>query len=998
MWLPRRWWQNLQVRINLLFAVVILAILVVVFSLMTGFARDILVERDRRLVAQAGELIVAELNRRVEHAESLVRAMVSIVAALPPEPDHLRQTLHRLLSDSRYQTLIAGGGIWPEPGRLLPGIERASLFWGRQGNGALVQFDNYNQPDVPGYHRAEWYQPATRLHNQVCYWSRSYTDPYTGVSMVTCSAPIIRYGALWGVATVDLRLHGLDRFLAGRLASLGGYALMLDRNGRFLSLPAPMREQLGGDASSDYSLGRLEAEQTAFAPLMALIDLPPGSLSDEEQRLADSLADSTDALEVGEAERIAAHLYRSASKPAFRNGALEDDPLLDEEVQVSLVAMPRTDWLLAMVVPDRIAIAGAEQIVWRTLLVLGGTILLGMAFVVFRLQKQLVSPLQGMISQLKSSGSQPALLDESCVAELGELAGAYNRQQQQLQSYRADVEVSRQRLQTIMDVASDGILTLDRHGRLISANPAALEMLGSDELLQQKIYFPARAQDPSRSELEETLQQLLSNRIDRVTQLEVQLNQQDGSELPAELSMSRWMAGDQPHVTVFMRDISRRKAAAERIHYMATHDGLTGLHNRFQLVERLQQALEAARRHNQLVAVLFIDLDYFKEVNDSLGHQAGDQLLVGVARRLEEHRRATDTVARLGGDEFAVIIQEVEHIGAVAAIADSIVQTLQRPFTVGANECRIGASIGIALYPDNAASAPELIKQADVAMYQAKADGRNTWRFFARKLHRQQQKRRRMMAELEHAVERQQLRLLYQPIVAADTGVEIAFEALLRWQHPKMGSISPQEFIPLAEQSGLIINIGRWVLEEGCRQLQRWQNQGIKIDCLSINVSALQLQRSEFHSDLAEILADSGQQLSHLRLEITESLLIDEGCARELHRLDEMGAQLVVDDFGTGYSSLSYLQSFPVRLIKLDRSFVSEVDSSENCRLICQAVIALAHTLDMQVVAEGIENESQYRQLQQMGCDLLQGYLFSKPMTTEQTAHWVTERHHPARH
>ncbi|MCV6589573.1 MAG: EAL domain-containing protein [Marinobacterium sp.] len=1007
--LSGRWWQKLQFRVNLLFATALGLSLLAVVTVFLLFGRDLLVERDRQLVEQTGELVVAELRAQLTHAETLVQGIASAAAAAPLNADSINQLLRQQLADGQYPDFIAGGGVWPEPQQLVPGESRASLFWGRDSQGALQFYNDYNHPEEPAYFRTEWYVPVRYFDAPHCYWSRAYADPYTLVPMVTCAAPIYREQRFWGVATVDVKLAGLTQFLTQRLAQIGGYGVLLDRNDGLIALPRKqgntrVTTSLLDRTSKDYQAVWLEG---GFRPLQQQMQRFRQDYSlRADTTLSRRLQQEADDIDAREAELIARYIG-THSQPA-RGGmqsrtatpytfVLQHDPMLGEAAQVSLLALPGVDWQLAIVVPDRIAVANADRLAWSGMAVLFGSVLLGLLLVGYRVQQTLVLPLKGMIYRLQQHGADSMWLDESAGFELGQLARAYNHQQQALQASQAVINESRLRLQSMMDTATDGIVTLDPNGQIHDVNPAAARLLGNNLEALRSTDFTVLFSPDAQLVIVEGLQKVLTSQEQRISQLEAQLHRADNL-LHIELSMSGWKAAGCSHITVFMRDITERKQAEQRVHYMATRDSLTGLYNRYQLTERLTTGLNVAQRHDQKLAVLFIDLDHFKDVNDSLGHQAGDALLVEVAERLLKPRRAEDSVARLGGDEFAVVLQDIQHTRDAGAAAEQIVTALLQPFWIENQPCQIGASVGITLYPDNALTANELLRQADSAMYQAKTEGRNTWRFYAPEQHQRQQKRRYKLSELACAIGREQLELLYQPIVPACTQqpglTRVSFEALLRWRHPEFGVVMPSELIPLAEESGLMVDIGNWVLEQACIQLAHWRETaaGICPDAtcqIAVNISPQQLQMDDFDRRLQRLLDSYQLKPWQLRLEITESMLISEDCAAQMSALEALGMALTIDDFGTGYSSLSYLQRFPVQIIKLDHSFVQGVVANRSSQSICQAMIALAHNLGMQVVAEGVETIAQQQALQRMRCDQLQGNLFSVPLPAEQVMVWL---------
>jgi diguanylate cyclase (GGDEF)-like protein len=428
--------------------------------------------------------------------------------------------------------------------------------------------------------------------------------------------------------------------------------------------------------------------------------------------------------------------------------------------------------------------------------------------------------------------------------------------------------------------------------------------------------------------------------------------------------------------------------ADERIEYLASHDSLTKLPNRETFNGLLRDAINSAHRHDRRFAVLFIDLDRFKVINDSLGHEAGDLLLLEVASRLRGALRGTDVVARLGGDEFVVILDQCGDVDHVQRIASDLLAALARPMELAGHECHSTASIGIAMYPANGADAQTLTKNADMAMYLAKEDGKNRFRFFSNEVRTQSIERLSLESALRRALERSQFSLNYQPKVDMQTGQITGLEALLRWSHPDLGNVSPAQFIPLAEETGLIVPIGRWVLKEACAQAMAWQRRGLLPISMAVNLSPRQFADEYLLEDVDEALAASGMSPVLLQLEVTESMMM-RNVGRALKVLDAIqsrGIRLAIDDFGTGYSSMSLMKHFPIDTIKIDRSFVRDLSHDTEDQAIAQAIISMGKALGMTVVAEGVENAEQESFLRSHGCDEMQGYLISKPLPPRQMA------------
>ncbi|MHB1581020.1 MAG: putative bifunctional diguanylate cyclase/phosphodiesterase [Acidithiobacillus sp.] len=424
------------------------------------------------------------------------------------------------------------------------------------------------------------------------------------------------------------------------------------------------------------------------------------------------------------------------------------------------------------------------------------------------------------------------------------------------------------------------------------------------------------------------------------------------------------------------------QAARDQMDYTAQHDALTGLPNRLLLQDRLGQAIEAARRQERPLAVMFLDLDRFKYINDSLGHAMGDQLLQSVAQRLKGGLRHSDTISRQGGDEFVVLLPNIEHAEDAALSADKILAALTPPHHIGEHALHISVSIGISIYPDDGQDTETLLKSADSAMYYAKENGRNTYKFFEQQMNARAIQRQSIETGLRRALERQEFVLHYQPVIHLLSGKTVGVEALIRWQHPERGILLPEEFVPIAEECGLILPMGRWVLREACSQAQAWMQAGFPPITVAINTSAFEFRGKDFIENIRATLAETGLAPHLLELEMTETVLMSDSVSTNsvLNALVGMGIKLAIDDFGTGYSSLSYLRQYPVDALKIDQSFVGQMTSSADSAAIVSAVISLGINLKKQTVAEGIETAEQHALLLALHCDEGQGYYFSPPV------------------
>ncbi|HEY9193578.1 MAG TPA: EAL domain-containing protein, partial [Methyloversatilis sp.] len=442
------------------------------------------------------------------------------------------------------------------------------------------------------------------------------------------------------------------------------------------------------------------------------------------------------------------------------------------------------------------------------------------------------------------------------------------------------------------------------------------------------------------------------------------------------------------HFVATSKDVSERIRAHDQLEYLANMDTLTDLPNRRLFMDRLTQAMQRATRLDRQLAVLFIDLDRFKVINDTLGHRVGDQLLTEVARRLRTCVRTSDTVARLGGDEFTILLEDVASRQAVGQIADTMLATLGQGIRIEDRTFFVSASAGIAFFPDDAQSIDELLSRADLSMYQAKSAGRNTSRFYERRMDLHAHSDFSAEIALHGALERREFFLVYQPIVDAVSGRVHALEALLRWNSPDLGVIAPDRFIPILEETGLIVPVSRWSLREALAEVRRMQQSWPDVK-LAFNLSGRQLRDDDLVADISSALAETGFDPRMLELEITESMLMEDlpRTSEIMVALDAMGVSLAIDDFGTGYSSLAYLMRFSVRTLKIDRSFVRELDGGTDAATIVRAILSLAGSMGLEIVAEGVETDSQFAHLRELGCHRLQGYLFGRPATAGDLLH-----------
>ena len=582
--------------------------------------------------------------------------------------------------------------------------------------------------------------------------------------------------------------------------------------------------------------------------------------------------------------------------------------------------------------------------------------------------------------------------------EIRMLVDSFNKMAEDL----AGTTVSKEYVGNIIKSMNDALVVVSPEGRILNVNGATCRLLGYEEgelidrpfalILVEESSVAGGDRGPS------TISVAATGDNTYVTK--------DGQKIPVSLSTSTMHDGDGKPMGLICvaQDITERKQAEEQITRMAYFDSLTNLPNRKLFQDRLNLAILHSGRHERLLALLFLDLDDFKRINDIFGHSVGDHLLKEVAERLKQSVRKSDslsryfveddsnfTVARFGGDEFAVILPEIVNTEDAAKVAGRILDAMAKPFYLDNHEVFVGASIGITICPFDGTDSDTMLKNADSAMYHAKSQMKNNYQFYKQSMNEAAFQKLSLENNLRRALERNEFLLYYQPQINLMTGQIVGMEALIRWKHPEKGMIPPAEFIPLAEETGLILPIGRWVLQTACLQNKAWQAAGLRPVCISVNLSSQQFKQQSIKGDITSALQDSGLDPKYLILEITESILMQntDTVAAMLHDLNEMGLRTSMDDFGTGYSSLNYLRHLPLFSIKIDRSFVKDIATNPDDATIAKAIIAMAHSLKLHVIAEGVETEEQMRFLKELGCDEMQGYLLSRPIPTEDASQFL---------
>jgi len=545
----------------------------------------------------------------------------------------------------------------------------------------------------------------------------------------------------------------------------------------------------------------------------------------------------------------------------------------------------------------------------------------------------------------------------------------------------------KERAQVTLNSIGDAVLSTDSDWRITFLNPVAEKLIGwtYEEASGQQLTDVFQVIDATtRERIVPCLEFEVGKGRTVILPPNCVLLRRDGHELPIEDSAApiHDRSGRVAGLVVVFHDVSEAQAMAQRINHLAEHDILTSLPNRSLLNDRLAQGIALAHRYSRRLALLFIDLDHFKHINDSIGHLIGDQLLRAVAVRITPCVRSSDTVSRQGGDEFIVLLSEISHTEDAALIADKIRLAVLEPYTISNHLLHLTASIGVSVYPEDGADPESLIQCADTAMYHAKDKGRNRIQFFKEEMNCRAAERQLIRADLRHALDRHEFVLDYQPKVNLVSGAITGVEALIRWQHPGRGVLLPQAFIQIAEDCGLIVEIGQWVLREACIQAQTWLAEDIRFGTMAVNISAVEFRNEKLLEDICRILASTGLDPSYLELELTETAVMRnfEATSLILQSLSAMGIKIAVDDFGTGYSNLSYLKRFPIDTLKLDKSFVHDIPGNANIATIVRSVIHMGQSLNLTVIAEGVENAQQLKFLQVHECTEGQGYYFSKPV------------------
>jgi len=931
--------------------------------------------------ASAATRIRHEVSERAQNYANRVDSLLNQVSSVAVTTAQFLSTDESLSEQTLYEVLrrnvgdnrlIYGAAIAFEPG-LFKGRPLFCPYVYRSGNGVKsidigTQSYDYTKPEW------EWYYRPRKLSAAV--WTEPYFDQGAGnITMVTFSVPFYRHGRVAGIATVDLDLGRLLE-LAEIQDSDQSNLFILSRGGNFV-----------------YPQNKTEL----IMPLLAGSAGIPKAHAVKLQPLLDSK--STQFLEMPTADEK--NLWYSMAQIKTANWSF----LVRLDPEVTLKEMNKFESLIFLLI--------------LLTLVLG-------TFVAWFLVGRIINPIGRLANAVEeiTHGNLAVVVTPESNDEVGQLARNFSSMAQRLaereralvslnealesrvQERTTELHERQVKLETIIDTAMDAVVQMDSAGIIIGWNAQAEKIFGwgRDEAIGRMLHetiIPPHFREVHLRGLHHYLSSgegpMLYSRI------EVNALHRSGNEFLVELSVTPVMTEGKREFNAFIRDITDRKQAEDNIKQLAFFDPLTQLPNRRLLMDRLQQALASCARNRQMGALLFIDLDNFKTLNDTLGHDIGDLLLQQVAERLVACVRDGDTVARLGGDEFVVMLEDLGEDPQEAAFrteiaGEKIRTSLNQPYQLSGHDHTSTPSIGVTLFSDSQIRLDELMKRADIAMYQSKKSGRNTIRFFDPDMQAAVETRLVMERWMQQALPQSQFLLHYQKQVTG-TGETVGAEVLLRWQHPSQGTISPADFIPLAEETGLIVPIGLWVLETACNQLKAWESDAGKQHLqLAVNVSARQFRQPDFVDQVLSALHKTGANPARLKLELTESLVLDNltEAIRKMQAIKQAGVQFSMDDFGTGHSSLSNLKKLPLDQLKIDQSFVRDIATDRDDAIIVQTIIAMAKNMGMEVIAEGVETEDQRAFLAMHDCQRFQGYLFGRPVPIEEFERMFSQSPHPA--
>ncbi|WP_455756152.1 EAL domain-containing protein [Sulfurimonas sp.] len=963
--------------------------------------------------------VYAKLEQRKIRALTIAMSLANLGEKILSKQDEKNKTLIKNIIDLEgYEDFIAGGGIWPEPFSLDPSRERNSYFFGRNKEGELEFYNDYNIKSGAGYHNEEWYVPARFFEDGKAYWSKSYVDPYSFQPMVTVTVPMYKDDKFFGVSTVDIMLDGLHGFLEENMKSLGGYGFLLDRNNKFITYPDLKKISIKKrDITDTITFSEFVKKQVEYKDLYDVIGTINHKTIDENPynpQTASYLDKNSYQIDEDESKHIATIIKSFENGLKFdnleiRSQVIDNDPLIKDQSFAVALMQPDTHWKLVVVIPTSTILSQSNNIFKNLMVtVIIVVILLGLiAYLIIR--KIIINPIYLMNTQLKNSLKTNELLSIDSKDEMGMLANIFNKRTQNLvdtqeslteltktleekvESRTKELKTQSDFLNLVINNVGSGIMVIDKEFNVTMMNNISQNMVDNNVIqnpTKPKCYEVSHKQSEPCSGINDPcpLVDVLENK--KPVQCIHTHYDLDANESIVELIATPLFdeAGEVSGIVEITHDITELINTKKTLQHQAEHDSLTGLPNRDLFLDRLKQSIKHASRNKEKIAVLFLDLDLFKEINDTFGHAIGDELLVLIAKKLKSSIRESDTVARLGGDEFAIVIDEIKHIETAIDIIQKIIQSIGGPQALAQQEVYITFSIGISVFPDDSRDSDALLKYADTAMYKAKKDGRNNYQFYTNDMTQKALERITLEAKLRESIKKDEMNLHYQLQVDSNNNSILGMEALARWNNDDLGFIPPDKFIPLAEYTGFMFELGEWILERAISDWTKWRSAGLNPGILSVNLSRIRLKDKLLVEKTKAVLLKYGMNPSDLMLEITESQVMEnpEKAILILKKLNEAGIKIAIDDFGTGYSSLSSLKQLPIDKLKIDRAFIMDLAENSDDKEICKTIISMAKGLNLNVIAEGVETEEQAKFLHENGCAEIQGYLYHKPVSRDE--------------
>jgi len=999
------------------FSIILITSIISVFS----FVNKLEVEDDAfNSAIITAQKVYSKLEQKKIRAQTLAMTLANVGENIQANHAANEKLIKNIIDLEGHEKFIAGGGIWPEPFKLDHSLERSSYFFSRNKDGLLEYHDDYNKPQGSGYHHKEWYVPAKFYKEGEAYWSKSYLDSYSHQPMVTVTIPMYKDKQFIGVSTIDLLLDGLHDFLEKNMKSLGGYSFILDRNEKFVTYPDLKKIRVQKDKIIDSmtfnEFVKKEPKYIKLQKALAEIDDKYFDTKAYDSKTVSLLEKESQQIGGKDAKQIASIIKeKSAQADAERLSiklvSIENDPILNEESLAVILMQPDTHWKLVVVLPVRIILSQSNKIFNNLMVIVVVVVLLLSLMGYYVIRKIIVLPIFSMMAQLKKSSDKKIFITLESHDEIGELADIFNERTKDLidksdslkelaNTLEEKVELRTKELQNqhlflnlIINSIVSGIMVIDKNCKVTMMNDAAKTMI--DEKL---VADPESSNCYDISHHESTpcdgafnpciLQKVLEEKI--TTQVMHTQYDLDGNKKIVEITATPLFNedGNVKSIIEIIYDVTALIEAKDSLEYQANHDALTGLPNRNLFLDRLDQSIKHAKRDNEKLAVLFLDLDNFKEVNDSLGHAIGDELLILIANKLKEAIRQSDTVSRLGGDEFTIIVDEIKDMDVVIDIILKLIESINGIQHIKEHQLYTSFSIGISIYPDDSADAFTLLKYADTAMYKAKSDGRNNYKFYTEEMTERALERMMMETQLRQSISNNQLSVHYQLQTDTQNNSCVGMEALVRWYHPELGQVAPSKFIPLAEDINFIIELDEWVMDKAIQKWSQWFAEGLNPGVLSLNLSRVRLKDKDLIQKMQTVLEKYSMDPKWLMLEVTESQIMKnpQEAIKMLQQLNSIGIRLAIDDFGTGYSSLASLKQLPIDKLKIDQSFVRDLPNDLDDAEICRTIISMAKGLNMKIIAEGVETLAQSDFLLSHGCSEVQGYLYHRPAPASEVA------------